>query len=179
MYERAAHLSVVPWSKDNPRDWPVVLTDIELRSEVGVPKTVYDHGERMKVRIRFDARERIESPNVMIAIVRSDGVGCSVYTTDTDNFDVGDLDGEGTLELTTPPLKLVAERYVIHVLFRMHGTQRLLCAQVGRTFHVRHPELDAFSYGVFHESGEWSVPHVSQHRETDNPTTRASSLHTP
>ncbi|NWF85062.1 MAG: ABC transporter ATP-binding protein [Bryobacteraceae bacterium] len=157
IYERGAHLSVVPWSKDNPDDWAVELTDIELSDQAGKPKSVFDFGERMKIRLRFNARERLEAPNVMVAFVRSDGVASNVYATDTDKFVMGAVDGEGTLELTTSPLKLVAERYVIHVLFRMRGTQRLLCAQVGRSFHVRHEEFDPLNYGVFHEGGEWRL----------------------
>jgi lipopolysaccharide transport system ATP-binding protein len=93
----------------------------------------------------------------MIAFVRSDGVACTVYSNDMDGFDMGSADGDGTVEMRTPPLKLVSERYVIHILVREHGSNTLLGAQVGGTFHVRHPALEPSAYGVFHEKGDWKV----------------------
>jgi lipopolysaccharide transport system ATP-binding protein len=34
---------------------------------------------------------------------------------------------------------------------------RILCAQVGGSFHVRHPVFASNAYGVFHEAGQWRV----------------------
>jgi lipopolysaccharide transport system ATP-binding protein len=154
-YERGAELSVVPWSKEDPNKWPIIITGIELRSG-GVPRTMFDLGNRITVRIKYKAREPIQSPNFMVSFVRSDGVSGSVYTTETDKFETGRADGDGVIELTTPPLKLVAERYTIHVLVRAMTTQHLLCAQVGPTFHVRDPVLTT-QYGVFYEPAEWRL----------------------
>ncbi len=157
MYERGSELAVVPWSKDDPAAWPIILTDIDLYDDSGATKSVFDFGERMTMRIRYNAREAIPSPNVMVALMRSDGIGCSVYANDVDGVDLGTLDGEGTLELSLPPIALTSERYVIHILVRQRDTQRILCAQVGRSFHVRHELLDAMNYGVFHEAAQWKV----------------------
>jgi homopolymeric O-antigen transport system ATP-binding protein len=156
MYEKGSHLSVVPWCKEDPGNWSVVISDVELTSEDGTSKSVFDFGERMIVRIRFSARDTIRSPNFMVAFVRSDGVGCTVYTNEADDFDIDQLKGSGAVEIRMPALKLVAEKYVVHVLIRKRGTQDLLCAQVGQTFHVRHPLLD-MDYGVFHERAEWRI----------------------
>jgi lipopolysaccharide transport system ATP-binding protein len=136
----------------------VVLTSIELSGEDGATKTLFDYGERMTLRIRYQAREEVKSPTFMVAVVRSDGVGCNVYASEIDGFDAGVLADEGGLELKLPPLKLTAERYVVHVLIRKHGSHALLCAQVGRAFHVRHPQLDATNFGVFHEPAQWRRP---------------------
>jgi lipopolysaccharide transport system ATP-binding protein len=155
-YERGAELSIVPWAKDNSHEWPISITGIELRSG-GVEKSMFDMGNRLNVRISYHAREPIPSPNFMVSFMRSDGVGCSVYTTETDGFETGRADGDGVIELTTPPLKLVAERYTIHVLIRARVTQNLLCAQVGPTFHVRDALLNT-QYGVFHEPATWRAP---------------------
>jgi lipopolysaccharide transport system ATP-binding protein len=154
-YEQGAALSVIPWSTDNPDQWPIIISGMDLLNEAGEDKAVYDFGERMRIRLRFKAREAIASPSFMVASVRSDGVGVSVWSTELDNFDLGTLDGEGAIEILTPPLKLVAESYMIHVLVRAAGTHRILCAQIGGTFHVRDEVLDAMAYGVFHEPAEW------------------------
>jgi lipopolysaccharide transport system ATP-binding protein len=159
MYERGAHLSVVPWAKGNPEEWPVVLTDIELLGENDAAKTVFDFGEKMTVRLRYDAREPIESPNFIVAFVRSDGVGCTVFTNEADRVNFEGISGKGTVELNTGQIKLTAEKYVVHVLVRQqhaNGGEKLLCAQVGRTFHVRHELLNS-RFGVFHESASWRL----------------------
>jgi len=64
------------------------------------------------------------------------------------------VSGKGTIELQTPPLKLVSEQYTIQILVREKGFQRLLCAQVGTSFHVRHPLFDTH-FGVYHEPADW------------------------
>jgi lipopolysaccharide transport system ATP-binding protein len=156
-YERNAHLSIVPWSKDNPEDWPIILSDIELAGENGAPKTVLDFGERATVRLRYEARTPVEAPNFIVAFVRSDGVGCTVYTSESDGVTFDEVSGKGIVELRTPPLKLTAEKYTIHVLIRQqrrNGTEKLLCAQVGRAFHIRHTLFDT-RFGVFHEAATW------------------------
>jgi lipopolysaccharide transport system ATP-binding protein len=156
IYERGAHLNVVPWAKEDPSKWPIILTNIETFNERGEPQTVFDMGDRMMVRISYDARETIRSPRLMVAFMRSDNVGCTVWANEPDGVELGRLDGEGVIEIRTPPIKLVAEKYTPHVLVRAGGSHDLLCAQVGRAFHVRHPLLDP-DYGVFHEPAEWRV----------------------
>lgn len=157
IYERGAHLSVVPWAKEDTSKWPIILTDIETCNELGEPQAVFDMGDRMVVRLHFNARQSIAAPRFMVAFMRSDNVGCTVWANEPDGVELDRLDGEGVLEVRTPPIKLVAEKYTLHVLVRAGGSHDLLCAQVGRTFHVRHPLLDAADYGVFHEPAEWRV----------------------
>ena len=64
------------------------------------------------------------------------------------------LYGPGTIEVLTPPLKLVAELYAIHVMVWDAKFQQLYSAQIGTTFHVRHSLLSPH-FGVFHEAAQW------------------------
>ncbi|MES1156699.1 MAG: ABC transporter ATP-binding protein [Alphaproteobacteria bacterium] len=156
LYERAADLSAVWWAKSDPSAWPIIMTNIMACSESGVPQTVFDRGDRMKIRLAYTAREPIESPRVLIAIMRADGVGATVYANEPDGVDLGRLEGDGVIEMLAPPLKLIADKYTIHVVVRARASHDTLCAQVGRTFHVRHPVLND-EYGVFTEQAEWST----------------------
>jgi len=160
-YEEAANLTVVPWLKGHPENWPIILTKMELHAADGELKSVFDRGERISVQMTVNVREDLENLNVMVAFVRSDGVGCTVYTSETDDVDVSLGRGESTIEVRTPPLKLTADRYIIHVLFRKRSNQELLGAQVGSAFHVRDEVLDSFSYGVYHEGAQWRVSNVA------------------
>ena len=154
LYERDCRLSTVPWAKDNPDDRPIVVTDVALFDDTGAVKTVFDHGERMNIRLSYDANRPVSTPNFIVAFVRSDGVACCNFSSETDGVLMDRVSGKGTIELQTPPLKLVSEQYTIQILVREKGFQRLLCAQVGTSFHVRHPLFDTH-FGVYHEPADW------------------------
>jgi lipopolysaccharide transport system ATP-binding protein len=157
LYEDDCRLSTLGWTEKRPDDWPVRVSDIAVMDEAGQPKTVFDHGERMRLRLTYETRRQLESPNFIVAFVRSDGVACCNYSTEADGVSLGDIQGEGHVELVTPPMPLIAESYTIHVLVRAKGFQEMLSAQIGSTFHVRH-ELYDTHFGVFHEAARWSVP---------------------
>jgi lipopolysaccharide transport system ATP-binding protein len=93
---------------------------------------------------------------VIAALIRSDNVACCNYSSETDGVDLGTLDGEGEIELEIPALKLVSEAYTVSILVRERGFGKVLCQQVGGSFHVRH-ELYDMHFGVFHEPGKWTV----------------------
>jgi len=154
-YENDCHLASVSWIEKKPEEWPVRMNEITLSDESGRPRTVFEYGERMRVVLRYDARQPIQEPNFIVALVRSDGVACCNFSTTTDGLSLGEVRGEGTLELLTPPLSLVAESYTLQVLVREKGFQDLLCAQIGATFHVRHELFDTH-FGVFHQPATWS-----------------------
>jgi lipopolysaccharide transport system ATP-binding protein len=71
-----------------------------------------------------------------------------------DGLSILSLYGKGMIEVLTPPLKLVAELYAIHVMVWDTKFQQLYSAQMGMTFHVRHHLLSPH-FGVFHEAAEW------------------------
>jgi lipopolysaccharide transport system ATP-binding protein len=155
IYERDCRLSVLSWDgAGNPDDWPVFIDRCELVGNDGRPKTMFDFGERMKIRLDYQVRKVMPQPNFMISFVRSDGVTCCTYSTENDGIDLGTLTADGTLELDVPPLKLIAEMYSVQVTVRHRGYQDIVCSQVGTTFHVR-DDLLSHHFGVFHEAGTW------------------------
>jgi lipopolysaccharide transport system ATP-binding protein len=165
LYENDGQLTAARWAADqvgtNPAQFPIRATRVESLDEDGAPKTLFDHGERMRLRIQFQAKERIANPNVIVAFIRSDNVVCCNFTTQMDGVLVPPIEGSNTVELLTPPLKLVAEMYTIQVLVRDAITDRLYCAQTGCTFHVRHEYFNTH-YGVFHEAAEWSCREATE-----------------
>ena len=95
------------------------------------------------------------NPNVNVSFIRSDNVACCNYNMTMDGLSIPSLVGRGTIEVLTPPLKLVSELYTIHVMVWDAKFEKLYAAQIGMTFHVRHQVLNTH-FGVFHESAEWS-----------------------
>ncbi|MDE3009399.1 MAG: ABC transporter ATP-binding protein [Pseudomonadota bacterium] len=154
-YEDDCSLSTLPWAGRDHDAWPLIIKDCVITDDDDRAKKVFDHGERMKLRLRFETRRPVGKPNFIVAFVRSDGVACCNFSSEVDGAVLDGLDGDGVIELVTPPLKLVAELYTVHVLVREPGFQKVLCAQIGGTFHVRHDTFDTH-FGVFHESARWS-----------------------
>ncbi len=155
IYERDCRLSTLSWKGANkPEDWPIYITQCETADNSGQARTVYDLGDRMTIKIKYEVRDPLHHPNFMVSLVRSDGVVCATYSTEIDQIDVGKISSDGMLELELPPLKLVAEMYSVHVTVREKGFQQIVCAQVGATFHIRHDLLDTH-FGVFHENARW------------------------
>jgi lipopolysaccharide transport system ATP-binding protein len=160
MFEKESRLSEIPHgrgvSRKEASDAPVHITDIELRDESGSPCAVFDYGERMRVRLSFSSSQVIKDPNFVVAVIRSDNVACCNYCTTLDGFSIPSLRGDGTIEVLTPPLKLVSESYSVHVLVWDKDFQRQYGFQRGVHFHVRH-HLFSTHFGVFHEQGEWTM----------------------
>jgi lipopolysaccharide transport system ATP-binding protein len=158
LYERDCRLTVLSWEgAGKPEEWPVYIDRCELSGADGRVKTVFDFGEKMRIKLDYLIRGPMPSPNFMVAFVRSDGVTCCTYSTEHDGLDLGTLTADGVLELDVPPLKLVAEMYTVQVTVRRKGFQDIVCAQVGTTFHVR-DELLSMHFGVFHEPATWRHP---------------------
>ena len=72
IYEDDCRLITSGWVDQPPEQWPIRMTGCQLLSEQGDPKTMYDFGEGMKLRLSYATREPLENPNVIVAIIRSD-----------------------------------------------------------------------------------------------------------
>jgi lipopolysaccharide transport system ATP-binding protein len=142
--------------KDDAHRFAVHLTDMTLSDEEGNPCYVFDHGQRMRIRLKLKATKPVHDPNIIVAFVRSDNVNCINFCTALDGFTLPSIDGESVIELLTPNLKLVAEFYTIHVVVRDRSFQNLHLFQIGPSFHIRHDLLNPH-FGVFHEPARWSL----------------------
>jgi lipopolysaccharide transport system ATP-binding protein len=159
LYEQGSQLGTVPWAQGlvgaAPSQCPIYLEDIELCDEDGQSRTVFDYGDRMLIRLTFEAPCRVMDPNVNVSFIRSDNVACCNYNMAMDGLMIPSLVGRVTIEALTPPLKLVSELYTMQVMVWDAKFEKLYSAQMGMTFHVRHQVLNTH-FGVFHESAEWS-----------------------
>ena len=155
-YEKDCALSTLGWVKTDPSEWPLTISGCEIIDEAGAPRTVFKLGERMTMRIKYQMRRPVDDPNFIVAFIRSDGVACCNFSSELDGVSMGRVSDDGVIELTSPPLKLVAEMYTISILVREKGFQQVLCGQMGGAFHVKDDLLNTH-FGVFHESASWKV----------------------
>ena len=157
LYEKENRLQVAPWvhgvnSKASTES--IVITDIQLLDEARRRCHIFNYGDRMRIRISFEAAQRVLNPNFSVSVFRSDNVACCNFNASMDGFCIPSILGRGSIELLTPPIKLVADLYVTNVIVRNAKHEDLYTAQMGDSFHVRHETLNTH-YGVFHESAEW------------------------
>jgi lipopolysaccharide transport system ATP-binding protein len=156
MYEGDSRLAEAPWFRRGAEQPPLVFTDVRLCKENGEETNIFDFGERMLVKMKYKTTRPVERPMFGVGINRSDDVHCCTFTSIDDRLDVPMIDGEGELELTTPPIRLIAELYTAMIYLRERGYGAIAAAQIGGSFHVRHPLFASYSaYGVYHEAGKW------------------------
>ena len=132
-----------------------IVIGLEMLDEHDREKSVFSFGERMKLRLAINSNIPISNPNFIIAFIRSDQVACCNFCSELDGVMLDRLEGDGVLELVTPPLKLVAHSYTIHILVRKPDFGDIIAMQIGGTFHVKDEIFDTH-FGVFHEQGEWN-----------------------
>jgi lipopolysaccharide transport system ATP-binding protein len=158
LYDEESGLDIAGWAQgkvgSDPDKCPVSITQFELLDEAGQPCSMFEYGQRMRLRMRYEVRGEIGAPNFNVAILRSDSVACCNYNTMMDHFGTDDAGRSGAIELLTPPLKLVSELYSIQVLVWDASFQTLYCAQQASNFHVKDPILSSH-FGVFHEPACW------------------------
>jgi len=156
LYEADSRLADVPWFDESEAGRRISFTDVQFVNARGQETGVFDFGERMGVRLRYKTQGRVERPDIRIGLDRDDETHCMTFSSLTDGVALPYIEGEGVIELKTPPLKLVSDLYTCNVVVR-DADGHMLAGQIGGRFHVRHADFSASVWGVFHESGEWRV----------------------
>lgn len=157
LYEADSKLQATPWFRDDSDSPAIAITGIDLLRPDGSQASVFDHGAPLRVRIQYEAHRPIERPDFRLSVTRSDDVHCSTFSTIADGVDIPSVSGAGEIELTTPPIKLVSELYKTSVIVRERSYGKIIAAQMGPSFHVRHEVLQPTAFGVYHESGQWRL----------------------
>jgi lipopolysaccharide transport system ATP-binding protein len=157
-YEKDSRLEADPWAAgiigEDTNQWPIIIRSLELLDMEGVPRTVYEYGERMRARIHYEARKPVNYPNFYLGIRRPDNVICCSFSAARDGVTAPIIDQSGVIELLTPPLRLVSDLYSTYAVVWDHEFNNLYCGQIGPNFHVRDEVLNEH-FGVFHVPAEW------------------------
>lgn len=164
LYEGDSKLSTLRWFQPLEGGATAEITNVELLSEDGRPKTVFDFGERMRVRISYRSPKAVAAPNFLCTIRRGDDTFCCNFSSTTDGAAIDSIEGEGAVELLTEGLRLVSDRYRVEIVVRQRGFDSIVAAQAGPSFHVRHDLFDADVFGVFHDRAQWTLDGAASER---------------
>ncbi len=158
IYENDSRLKSPPWFDDDSAKGAITITDVKLMDDQGHETGMFDYGQRMRVRFEYETTREIVQPDFRIGINRTDDVHCSSFSTIADQVDIPSVNGKGAIELRMPPINLVSDLYSLTVSVRERGYGRVICAQIGGHFHVKHAVFASNAFGVYHEAGQWILP---------------------
>jgi lipopolysaccharide transport system ATP-binding protein len=161
LYEADSRLADVPWFVEPEGGRRITFDDVQLLKLNGEESTVFDFGERMKLRLSYKTKGRVERVDVRVGIDRDDDTHCMTFSSMADGAPLQHLEGDGVIELITPPLKLTSALYTCNLIAR-DADGHMLAGQIGGRFHLSHPEFAGNIWGVFHESAEWRIAPSAQ-----------------
>lgn len=168
-YEDDSRLADAPWFKEAGEEGrSITFTKVELLNGRGVESNVIDFGDRITFRLHYKTEGRIEHPDFRIGLDREDLIHTMTFSSHQDGVDIPYVEGEGVIEVRTPPIKLTSNFYVANLVVR-DPKGGMLAAQIGGHFHIRHPTL-ASTFGVFNEPADWRV----QTERTSEPVNEVS-----
>lgn len=136
-------------------DLEIVTTDILNEEGIAVNETLNDRA--VSVRVRYAAYKGIGDVNVVVRIIRSDGLTCCMMRTSLDKFPVSIERGIGEISVTMEPIQLYGGAYYAQVLFRDATDAETIATASSDWFYVKgsvlsHQEMS----GVFEPKRKWN-----------------------
>jgi lipopolysaccharide transport system ATP-binding protein len=104
------------------RDKPVTITQVMLLDRDGRETKTCATGDRLTVRIEYQARSAIERPTFEIWFHGMDGMTYAIHSTRWDGYSIGAIEGEGYMDVTFDPMWLLAGSYDIDVAISDHDS---------------------------------------------------------
>ena len=159
LYEQDSYLSVPDWAthvRTPATGDAATILDIEPLNLEGETTRVFRYGEPLQLRLCLRCWRPIPGLNLVISVIRQDGVACCAYSSHLDGIELDGKQGFCTIYMTVPRLKWVADSYRIDALIWDGSFQKLYAAAKGPYISVTHPLLSK-EFGVFHEEAIWET----------------------
>ena len=105
------------------RTVPILLTGMAIEGDDGSERDVFHNGERVRIRVLYEARDPVHDPFVEITITRHDGAAVATSSSRMAGLEIGDvLTGSGSIDWTLDPLLLTPGSFYLSVkLFDQTG----------------------------------------------------------
>lgn len=92
-----------------------VITSVQFLDDQGQEKLVFTNLEYKKIRIHYFANQRIKNPIFVVAYYLLDGTCATQLISSKDEFELREIEGEGSVEIVFDPLLLGKGSYLISV----------------------------------------------------------------
>jgi lipopolysaccharide transport system ATP-binding protein len=94
----------------------VQLTSVKFTDEKGQEKQAFSNGETLRIRINFDAKQKIQNPVFQLSLWTSGGQLVAVFGPHLENVQIPKIDkGPSTAEFRIPHLPLLANKYYMQI----------------------------------------------------------------
>lgn len=135
-------------------DLEIVKT--EVLNNGGTVVSEMRNDEAVVIRVRYAAYKDLGDVNVVVRIIRSDGLTCCMMRTSLDKFPVSVERGMGEVSVTLDPIQLYGGAYYAQVLFRDATDAETIATASSDWFYVTgsvlsHQEMN----GVFEPKRKW------------------------
>ncbi|MCS7173067.1 MAG: ABC transporter ATP-binding protein [Armatimonadetes bacterium] len=97
------------------RDHPVQITAVRLMDRSGQERSAFRMGEDLVVRVEYEARERVERPQVSVSFNSSDWTVYTGMDTKNEGFSIPAMEGRGWVDVVVPQLGLGPGLYEVNV----------------------------------------------------------------
>ncbi|GAB4263773.1 MAG: ABC transporter ATP-binding protein [Candidatus Promineifilaceae bacterium] len=131
------------------------ITGINVVNEQGETPEQFYHNEPVEIRIHYQAKKKLERPNVILRIRRADGTTAAMIRTADYGLALDPLEGDGTISLKIDPIQLAGGAYLISASLQGPVDGVGLAWADSRWFQVSGVSVS------FEESSGVFVPHVA------------------
>jgi lipopolysaccharide transport system ATP-binding protein len=160
LYDRALNEKRANELKELEGDSPTPLGDLEITkieissSTTGVEEI--DNKESVQIGVHYVAYKKLEKANLVVRILRSDGLTCCAMRTSLDDFDLSIDPGEGVISVWLDPIQLYGGSYYVQAVFRDAADAHTITHGSSEWFYVKgsalsHQEMN----GVFEPNRTW------------------------
>lgn len=139
----------------------VEITKVEVISLDGQGRKDLCHDRPAEVRIHYIAYKDIGACNMVVRVVRSDGVSCCFLRTSTDSFKLVVEHGTGVVSVVLDPVQLYTGTYFVRASFKDGSDTIGIVSGWSKLFHVRGSTLSYLDKGpqfkdaIFEPSRRW------------------------
>jgi len=153
--QRATKLQAVRDQSTGTSDF-IEITKIEVRANRNERGEI-KNDERVKIDVHYNAYQKMQKTNLVVRILRSDGLTCCAIRSSLDDFSISPEAGRGAITVTLDPIQLYGGSYYVQAIFRDAADTHGLCSASSDWFYVRgsllsHQEMN----GVFEPHRSWS-----------------------
>jgi ABC-type glutathione transport system ATPase component len=152
--KRAQELEKVEKQTANTRAG-IEIADIKISSLSSGVEDITNQ-DTVEISVEYIAYRKFEQANLVVRILRSDGLTCCAMRTSLDNFDFSIEPGKGKISVKLDPIQLYGGSYYVQAVFRDQADAHTITNGSSEWFYVKgsvltHQEMN----GVFEPHRTW------------------------
>ena len=153
--QRATKLQGVR-ERSTQRSEEIEITAIEISAPTNHENEIPNNA-KVEIFVNYNAYKKLEKANLVVRILRSDGLTCCALRSSLDDFAISLEPGKGAITVTLDPIQLYGGSYYVQAIFRDADDAHGLCSASSEWFYVRgsilsHQEMN----GVFEPNRSWN-----------------------